>query len=632
MGASSGDNFGYVATDYSYIPISGSYSSVPFPDNYQPTPKPDSNFEYDYEYYSEKISSGTRDIERIRQMIKSQQPGTISALADHWVKVVQLLDTVKKTVAANADALHGGDSNGFGGWSSAAADEFLRWGPGATLYSLQQWMDSAQANVRALRKLADAVWQAHIDIDLAWQNYIDESNASRSKLMEGWGYDPSLLTKDQQKDLPGPAANLMTQIYNAQTAIWRKWSVKAQGIAYELSQKYYAQLESDLAAGRGTRFEGPSNAVVDNPLTKQFNPPGGSPAPAPSAPPPAAPPPAAPPPAAPPPAAPPPMTTPTSPPPAIQDLTDLADQAQQQALAPPPAPIPSQVVAPLPLGALALSPETANLLGLAPPAPASGPAGLFGTRPGAIGATGTDAPAGNPGVLRSSANAMARAGQVPPGGMGRALSRANPNRTAPGNAAGRRTTGRDVGDARTNRPGAVEEPFEGRTGATSPSVLGGRRTTGVPEEPPMRGPGAVRPGTTPSVVGRSGTRRADAAETTDEAARATTTGPVLSSPGVARLRGGSTPTAEEAPALRGKRGSAGPTQAGPSELSSRRRARTDSRRVDDADVVATGTDEPAVVGDEAWSVPTPGGSVLTSRGETPAYEAEVRPVLGGGGN
>src|SRR6185369_15497705 len=113
----------------------------------------------------------------------------------------------------------------------------------------------------------------------AWTSYVEEARADRAKLMEGWTWDPSELSKEDQKKLPGPPAQLMSQIYEHQTAIWRKWSVKAQGISYELSQKYYAQLEGDLVAGRGTRFEGPSNAVVDNPMTKAFTPPGGAPPP-----------------------------------------------------------------------------------------------------------------------------------------------------------------------------------------------------------------------------------------------------------------------------------------------------------------------------------------------------------------
>ncbi len=640
MGGSSNDDFGYAGTDYSRIPIPGSYSQVDFPDNYAPTPKPDANFKYDYDYDYEKLSDASQDIEKIRLRIKGQQPATISALADHWVKVVQMLDAVKTAVGDNADALHGGDSNGFGGWSSPAADEFLRWGPGATLYSLQQWTDAAQANVRALRKLADAVWQAHIDIDQAWTSYVEEARADRAKLMEGWTWDPSELSKEDQKKLPGPPAQLMSQIYEHQTAIWRKWSVTAQGISYELSQKYYAQLEGDLIAGRGTRFEGPGNAVVDNPMTKAFTPPGGAPPPA--APPPGAAPPPAPPPAAPPPGATPPPATPTptpTAPPSLQDLTDLADQLQQQAFTAPPAPIDAPVIAPLPLGELALSAETARLIGLAPPAPAN--SGLFGSRPGAAPGLPGDAPAGNPGVLRSGA--VARPGETPPGGMGRALSRPGANRpganrpgTEPGS--GRRAGARDADQGRVARTGGLEEPFEGRTPSASPSVLGGRRTTGTPEEPPLRAPGTSRPGRSPSVVQRSEGRPAStsAGETTGEPG---TSGPVLSSPGAARARGAVAPAgADDTPAVRGLRSGTGAGQPAPSELSARRRAdarRGDQRRADGGIGTAGDTsdsDETGVVGDEAWTVPSPGGSLLTSRADQPAYEAEHRPALGGGGS
>lgn len=634
MTGGSGDNFGYAGTDYSHIPISGSYSSVQFPDNYQPTPKPDANFKYDYDYDYEKLSNPMHDIENIRLMIKAQQPGTISTLADHWVKVVQLLDTVKKTVASNADALHDGDHNGFGGWSSPAANEFLRWGPGATLYSIQQWTDAAQANVRALRNLADAVWQAHIDIDLAWQDYVDEAKADKAKLMEGWGYDPSLLPLKEQKQLPGPAANLMSQIYEHQTAIWRKWSVKAQGIAYELSQKFYAQLEGDLIAGRGTRFEGPSNAVVANPMLARMRMPAGGRAPALGRPAAAPPPAASPPPASPPPAAPPVGSAPpadiTKTPPALQQLGDLADAAQQAALAPPPPPITSQMPALLPLGALALSPDTAQLLGLAPLTTAASPTGLFGSRPGAPGASGglPEASLRSPGVLRSGAGATARANPTPPGGLGRGVSRL-------GNTAGRRSSGPGAGEDQAARSsGPLDEPFERPGAGASPSVLGGRRTTGVPEESQFKAAPSsgspLRPGMTPSVVKRSAAPPAEDAGAFEDPVRPPgTSAPSLSSPGVVRSRSTTAPVAEEPGAqLRGARTG---TPSTPSELGSRHRARPEAGRVGEQ-TAATTSEDSTVVGDEAWAVATPGGSLLTSRTEQPAYEAEHRPALGGGGS
>jgi len=95
--------------------------------------------------------------------------------------------------------------------------------------------------------------------------------------------------------------------------------------------------------------------------------------------------------------------------------------------------------------------------------------------------------------------------------------------------------------------------------------------------------------------------------------------------------------ADDTPAVRGLRSGTGAGQPAPSELSARRRAeahRGDQRRAGggiSADDTSD-SDETGVVGDEAWSVPSPGGSLLTSRTDQPAYEAEHRPVLGGGGS
>ena len=657
-GGNSANNFSYTGTDYSRIPVSGEYSTLDFPPQFSPTPKPDGNFHYDYDYDEQKLSSPLHDIQNIRLVIKAQKPGSISALADYWVKAAQLLDAVQKTVSDNANALHGGDKNGFGGWTSPAANEFLRWGPGATLYSLKQWTDAANANVRALRKLSEAVSQAHTDIDVAWQSYVDEAKADKASLLKGWAYDPSTLPLDQQKKLPGPAADLMSQIYEHQTAIWRKWSVKAQGIAYELSQKYYAQLEGDLAEGRGTRFEGPSNAVVDNPMTAAMpGPPGGSPGAAPPpgasarAPGPKAPPPRhGPAPKAPPSKAPPAKTPPTS----LHQLAELAHQVPAPS-APPPSVGPDSPQ-PLPLAppnSLLLSPSTAALLGLAPP-PAAAPRGLFANSPGLTPAAGSvRGLLSRQGVLRAGAAPTANESTSPPA-LGRAgLGRPGMARLArsgdPESMGGRRPGARGMTPEDTARPGAPatgeQELFgRGSTGATAP-VLGGRRTTGVPrtatgEQAPTRA-GAGRPGTTPPVVKGSTSRRDQARPVShspaDEAfggqpVQPGATSPILGSP-AARLRGPAPAEPLDAipRGLRGARitGRTAPAQSGPSELSTRRRAHPDRTRIDELRP-ATEADATPVIGDEAWAVDTPGGPVLTGHTEQSGYVAQHRPTLGGG--
>jgi hypothetical protein len=658
----SGDNYGYQGDTYNGMSgDDGTYSRWDVPQGFQRTPPPDSNFKYPYDYDEQKLSSMQVDIQNIRAAIKAQEPGTISALADYWVKVVQLLDAVGKTVSDNADALHGGNKSGFGGWSSPAATEFLRWGPGASLYSIKQWTDAANANVRGLRALSDAVLQAHRDIDDAWRSYQQEAAADKATLLQDWTYDPTKIPEGQRKQLPGPVADMISQIYEHNTAIWRKWSVKAQGIAYNLSQTYFHQMEANFASGRGSRFEGPSNAVIDDPM--KANMPG---APGPGAPPPGsapgAPPPGAPG-ASPPPAA---RTPGAAPPPStLQELIAVAS-----APPPPPAPV-AETPVPLPgsqpgLSPL-LSPQTAVMLGLMPPPslssgpaglPGGSPAGLFGkSAANALGApesaTGLKSMLSKQGVLRpSGASAQSEA---PPGGMGRAaLSRPgarSPNGGEPEGTPGRRGGARSGASENESRPGAPgygeEELFGHGTSGTMAPVLGGRRTTGIPNSPAGEPPGQLgptRPGTSPSVLkaarqgrgapGSTGPADEVFGESFGEPGQPGTIRPVLGSPGRHRGKGAKDERLDEIPrGLRGVHTSGGTAhqQTGPSELSSRRRVAADQPWQDAPDHAAEHEDASRVVADEeAWVVATPGGPVLTSRTEQPAYQPEHRPVLGGG--
>ena len=149
----SGDDYGYKGTNWSQIPVSGAstYSMYNISSDYQPTPPPDdgSIFKNEYDYVDNELSGPAQSIQKIRLRIKSQQPGDINALGDWWLKAAQLLDQIWYTVASNAESLHNGDAAGFGGWSSPAADEFLRWGPGATLYCRQTLFRASKMFLRA---------------------------------------------------------------------------------------------------------------------------------------------------------------------------------------------------------------------------------------------------------------------------------------------------------------------------------------------------------------------------------------------------------------------------------------------------------------------------------------------------
>ncbi|MFC7480540.1 hypothetical protein ACFQX7_11455 [Luedemannella flava] len=281
MTGDGGTFYGYQGM-YHNVPVyiaSSQYSHVDFPQGYNPTPEPDGQFKDDWDYNWTPLTNGFHDIQHIRAQIKALGPGSISALADMWYNAYDLLYTVSETTRTQAEALHNGNGK-FAGWSSPAADEFLRWGPGATLYSLKQWQDCALNNAVGLRILSGNVHSAHSRIDWAWKQYVAEAQADYNKLTEGYdGPDIDSMSDEMQEKMAEISPH-WRMVYQHQTAIWRKWSHEAQKIAHDLSQQFYQQIQNYLIPGRGTRFEGPTNAVVNMPGHKPFG--GGAPPPGPA--------------------------------------------------------------------------------------------------------------------------------------------------------------------------------------------------------------------------------------------------------------------------------------------------------------------------------------------------------------
>jgi hypothetical protein len=693
----SGDNYGYQPTDWSKIPVAGAstYSQYNIPASYQPTPPPDDKIfeEAKYQFSYQQLSSIQGSIQNVRLRIKSQKPGSISQLADWWIKAAQLLDQVWYTVAENAERLHNGNTAGFGGWNSPAADEFLKWGPGATLYSIDQWRTAAYTNVDAFRQLAADVDQAHHDIDALWHEYQRKDAEAQGRWLHSWTNGqtdvPDITTVQPGDGGYGDAQQILGHMYDERTMIWREYSLKAQHQIQDLAHKYYHQLDSRLYDGKGTTFEGPRNAVYDPPKMGMAPPP--PPPPVSAAPPPAPPPVAAPPPAlasAPPPGPPPgPLAAPAPTNPLIE-LTDFAKQQMDHAtlaLNPPPGAAP-----PAPVGLPALGWLPVLVTGLF----AMPPPGLGGTGPNTLTGPGSaplSGPAGGPalppplgspkllskdGVLKSKSG-LNNPGGAPPPALGK-----------PG-AKGDQATKQAGGPV--NGP-ALENEFARSQPPVSPPVLGkpkaGKDATGkvsgqapVPGEPMIPGPrapgaippvlngpraGAVPAGTLPGGIPAGtlpggvpgggppgelppalpGGRRGDRSTTGDRGAGApggmgtdafgaasdqpATPAPVLGNPTALR---GALPDPPPGNVLRGARGNAPVTgsRSGPAPSPSELASRRRNRpeQRDDAQA-AQPAEEAVLVDEEAFIVETPGGPVLTGRPEQPVYQAEPRPALGGG--
>ena len=669
----SANNFGYTGTDYSKIPISGvgEYSYFDFPMDWRPTPEKQSNFD-GYNYGTEQLDNATRDIEHIRLQIKGQKPGTMSALADWWLKVQQLFAEVKRVVAENGDNLHGGSDKGFGGWTSPAATEFLRWGPGATLYSIGKWAEAAKNNEDALRKLVGDVLWAHDQIDKAWLAYVAEAAQVKQEVVGDFAIDPTTMSKEQLKNAGGPANQAVNTLYIRETTLWRKWSHTAQGIVHELGQRYMVQLQGPLISGRSTQFEGPSNAVVSPVGMPSI---GGPPSVG-----------------HPPPNLPPDqhakllaqLKTTGSPEQMFQQLIEQANKGIQNSIPTPPSITdPSGLAHPGP-GApppLMMSPSVASMLGLSPfgmGGPrgfAWSPKGLVRTGLATPGAGNVGAPGsgmlGREGVLRSSASMPTDGGMRsptmppptrpggklkpaqphPPGTLGKSSSTGHPADPHP--FSGKRGGGRQQ-DAPVP-PATQQSPFGGVPGArppgTAPPVLGGKSTAARAPGGPQQGwdTGPTRPANpsaAPPVL--KGTAKSNKDTTNATALPGGTAPPTQPGATSPVLRAAQRPTGaageslgEVPSALRGGQVGAGSSHASgavPSELASRRHLRPDQTRVDQSGADAQGhqgTEQdtgPRVIRDEeAWTVQTPGGGVLGSRGEEQQpYQAEPKPTLGGG--
>jgi hypothetical protein len=529
--------------------------------------------------------SGTT-IDATHQALVSAQPAHLTALSDQWMNLYYLLFKIREEVYNESNTLYVDKWKG-----GKARHAYMQKGPGAALAYLDTWIDASLANATALQAMVAIIDDYRGRMEPIWNEYVravaDAQNVS------GWTKVGDFFDGDKEAD------NRISQTKDVQ----KKYNIKAQGLAFSMSQDLFGAFSS-FGGGHGPLYR-PPDAVKDNPQAPRLPSgiPGGL---APSSPPPApAPAPAPPPPA---PTAPP-LATPTAPPVPVGSVS-TPPGAPPVAPAAPPAvspPGPMPVVIPIPPG----------LIG--GPVPESAPPGL--TAPGELTSPfqGAKVPGGS-GLISRPASDLAGAGRLGAGAMPpNALSKGVRNLTRrPPSEPETPATGRRAGRKNTDQPGVERGPgdedlFGGRTGATTPPVLNNKRR-GRPNSsrPPAVFDDELSTGlpghgdAVPPVLGR-----------------VNRTTPIGSEPAPA-LRAPAAPQAgiDDLPAAvratQAQRGAAAEraAKAAPRELTNRNRAAGAQRSSDVTEPSAVPTHE------EAFSVETPGGGVLTGRQDEPGRAAE----------
>lgn len=619
---------------------------------------------HDYQPTQEPGDDNATTIEQIRIRIMNQHPEDIAALADQWKRAYDLLFNIWLQLLSQSNRL---DEEA---WKSSEAKAlFLEKGPGTTLAYLDEWRKAAADNHEVLRGMVYIAQDAREDMEELWQEY--EQAVKDAEELSGWTKFSAGAIGGLTGESPSTTmAKLDQKRVERIQEVHKEYNRKAQELASRVGREYFEYLST---SGYGPPFY-PMDAVLNNPGVGF--PPGLAPPAAPGAP--------GGPPGAPPLGTPPPAPGMNAPPAMLHNQQHTIVAHLQRSLpAPPtpsaqPAPSPNAPPSGVPMPVLppgASTPVPPPSLGgaggsgttpaglvrppLSPPRPA-GQSGQAGLPPGALrngvlqrpGLASPPGAAGQPALPPPGVRSPAAPAGAPPPGL-----RPNPpTKQTP---------------SQSSRPGMPQTPglqslFSGRPVSASPPVLSKpgpeRRQPDRPTELPRRPQGEQRSGafppgvshTAPPVLnapqrsapvppqtrrpGRTPAKAAGpnrpqpgtewlAADELQDAAHPVLgmAGPAPSGAAVSKLeevpnklRG---PAAARAEASRRQTGAVAP------ELAARRTSQgaAKSTQTDDR----TMDEQPIVTDEQAFTVETPGGGVITHHREETPYRPEPPTALGG---
>lgn len=529
-----------------YRPVNSYYPAGYQAPDYTPTPHVDGG---NGDPNQDNQINGDNSIAIIYRKVMSQHADEATAIADAWQQIHDSLDALGDSIyGISSDMYSSGGASG-GKWSGAAADEYMKRGPGATLKSIDDWIGSAASYATGMRAVAATIDKFQNSTGQVatydgkpvpgmvqlWQNYERDMNDAAQQVVDQYTKYGSKFTVQQVKDAAkDPTSDqaaefgpVRSEIVERMMSVTWKYDAMAQALIWEMAQEYQTIARDGGYFQRATIYEGPHDAIQDVQLSPAVfglgappslpSPPGKPDVPAgaaalsalkrPNAPGvPAAPAPVA---------GRPPVPNvpavavagvpdmPTSP---VAPATPLAAPAAPAALVAPAVPVPAvarTATAPtVPSRAPAV--DGSAFAAEAQSRPALARDGVLGRRsvaaPGraGMGVDESEVPPGGRALIsprksngrRPARPATAGYGENPRRDAGRAPASSAPRKRSPGRPHPGMTTGQEV-----------EEAFRADGSPVSPPVLDGKRGPSVPESGETRGqPGPTRPGTTPPVL------------------------------------------------------------------------------------------------------------------------------------
>jgi hypothetical protein len=473
------------------------YPAISNPPGYEPTLDPGKT-----DLSQDKIDADT--VERVRKRINSQSARDMRDMAKQWNDIHDALDAVATYLTHQTDPL-------LNSWRSKAADAFLMRGPGASLKSIHDWMESAKSNASGIDALAGVIEDYQSQMAGLWKRYTDAVGSFQTRFDADPYAQPFTSGPATPNPRPGPApgpgptmspAELHTKYLTGITAIEQSFGKEARNLEHNMAKAYWGVAWPGLNGASATVYEGPSDSVIAS---------GTDFYPTPDVPTNVAPPPPPPP----PPAAPP----PPPPPPAVPNPGNPVGLAGgPPGLAPPPAP-PAPPT--MPGGApgappVLVPPGLPNGLGNGP----GGAPGMPGGLPGGLSAFPGGTPPVAPGVIGAGPGGAPLA--PPMGGLGKSAK----DKKKPGNPGVLRNTsapggtpltppGVGGGKRRDERAGQYDglsntetSAFGGPPPGMAPPVVGrqadkkAHKTSGTPGGGlPVAGIGTPPPGVTAPVLG-----------------------------------------------------------------------------------------------------------------------------------
>lgn len=246
--------------------------------------------------------------EQIMARVNGANADGLQKVGDDFQAISTILTDLAKNITDSSNALYNGD--GGGGWQSPAADAFMMKGPGATLKSINDWQTAADQNSMGMYAVASAVRTAQSQINGGYPDYVQKVNQAIYWLKrinmtpaDGGGFqiqiggggsgthmikipglsgtqyrpssDNSVTLYDNQGNLSDYSSQLdwmaekKNQFVGDAEAIAYYYSRDARTYESTMATSVSTAMSNYLYNGTSTKYEGPEDAVRDDPMEAQ---------------------------------------------------------------------------------------------------------------------------------------------------------------------------------------------------------------------------------------------------------------------------------------------------------------------------------------------------------------------------